>query len=66
MQDASFGHWLNERRKASDLTQDDLARQVGCAVITIKKIEANTLRPSKQIVERLVGTRGSDAQSVHT
>ena len=28
----SFGYWLRRRRKALDLTQDDLARQVGCAV----------------------------------
>jgi WD40 repeat protein/serine/threonine protein kinase/DNA-binding XRE family transcriptional regulator len=53
MQDASFGRWLKQRRKACDLTQDTLARDVGCAVITIKKIEADALRPSKQIAERL-------------
>src|SRR5262245_10870474 len=50
---ASFGQWLKERRKTLDLTQDSLARHVGCALITIKKIEADTLRPSRQIVERL-------------
>src|SRR5262249_46089032 len=33
--------------------QDVLARQVGCAVVTIKKIEADSLRPSRQIAERL-------------
>lgn len=47
--DISFGQWLKKRRKALDLTQQELARQVGCAVITIQKIEANKRRPSKQI-----------------
>ncbi|HEX9374333.1 MAG TPA: adenylate/guanylate cyclase domain-containing protein, partial [Roseiflexaceae bacterium] len=50
---ASFGYWLRRRRKALDLTQDALARQVGCAAITIRKIEADELRPSAQVVERL-------------
>jgi class 3 adenylate cyclase len=50
---ASFGEWVRRRRKALDLTQEQLARQVGCAAITIKKIEADERRPSRQIAERL-------------
>jgi predicted ATPase/class 3 adenylate cyclase len=50
---ASFGYWVRRRRKALDLTQSDLAARVGCAVITIQKIEADTRRPSRQIAERL-------------
>lgn len=50
----SFGHWIKQRRKALDLTQADLARQVGCAVVTIQKIEEGRRRPSKQIAELLV------------
>jgi predicted ATPase/transcriptional regulator with XRE-family HTH domain len=49
----SFGHWLRRRRKALDLTQDALAQQVGCSVVTIRKIEAGERRPSQQIAERL-------------
>lgn len=51
--DESFGRLLKQRRKTLDLTQEDLAKQVGCAVITIKKIESDRLRPSKQIAELL-------------
>src|SRR5262245_60069243 len=51
--DASFGPWLKQRRKALDMTQADLARQVGCAVITIRKIESGVLRPSLQIARRM-------------
>src|SRR5690348_4250897 len=49
----SFGNWLRQRRKALDLTQLELADQVGCSVVTIRKIEADERRPSKQITERL-------------
>ena len=50
---SSFGNWLKQRRKALDLTQQDVADQVGCSVVTIRKIEGDVARPSKQIAERL-------------
>src|SRR6266545_3569502 len=49
----SFADWLKQRRKALDLTQPDLARLVGCAVITIQQIEGERRRPSMQIAELL-------------
>ncbi|HEX9038521.1 MAG TPA: helix-turn-helix domain-containing protein [Ktedonobacterales bacterium] len=49
----SFGRWLRWRRRALDLTQDALARRVGCSVITIRKLEADERRPSAQIAARL-------------
>lgn len=50
---SSFGHWLKKRRKTLDLTQAELAKQVGCAVISIQKMEANERRPSKQMARLL-------------
>src|SRR5687767_4301304 len=50
---SSFGSWVRRRRKALALTQPELARRVGCAVITIQKIEADQRHPSRQIAERL-------------
>jgi transcriptional regulator with XRE-family HTH domain len=50
---ASFGYWMRRRRKALDLTQAALARRVGCAEVTIQKIEADERRPSRQVAERL-------------
>jgi predicted ATPase/class 3 adenylate cyclase len=50
---ASFGAWIQRRRKALDLTQAELAEQVGCALGTIRKIETDERRPSKQIAARL-------------
>ena len=54
MDDLSLGRWIKQRRKALGLTQEQLARRVGCATITIKKIEADQRRPSEQIAQRLV------------
>ena len=50
---ASFGAWVKRRRKALDLTQTELAQRVGCAMGTIRKIEADERRPSKQLAARL-------------
>ena len=50
---ASFGYWVRRRRKALDLTQLALARQVGCALSMIRKIEADERRPSRPMAERL-------------
>jgi transcriptional regulator with XRE-family HTH domain len=36
----SFGAWLKRRRKALDLTQEELARQIGVSLGTIRKWEA--------------------------
>jgi predicted ATPase/DNA-binding XRE family transcriptional regulator len=55
---ASFGRWLSARRHLLDLTQDELARNVGCSVVTIRKLEADERRPSKQIAERLADSLG--------
>lgn len=49
----TFGRWLRDRRKALDLTQDQLAVRAGYAADTIRKVEADRARPSRQLVERL-------------
>ncbi len=45
----AFDDWVRQRRKALDMTQAELAAQVGCAVVTIKKIEQATRHPSRQM-----------------
>jgi len=45
----SFGTWLRQRRRTLDLTQQAFADQVGCARITLSRIEADTLKPSKEL-----------------
>jgi predicted ATPase/class 3 adenylate cyclase len=49
----SFGVWVRRRRKALDLTQDALARRVGCALSMIRKIEADERKPSRQVAALL-------------
>ncbi len=49
----TFGQRVKERRRELGLTQDELARRVGCAPVTLRKIEYDDLRPSVQISERL-------------
>jgi predicted ATPase/transcriptional regulator with XRE-family HTH domain len=50
---ASFGGWVKARRQALGLSRDDLAQRVGCAPITLRKIESDERRPSAQVAERL-------------
>ena len=49
----TFGAWLKRRRKSLRLTQKELAQQVGYAEVTLRKVEADELRPSWQMAERL-------------
>ena len=45
----SFGEWLRQYRRMLDLTQQELADQAGCARITLRRIEADALKPSKEL-----------------
>jgi transcriptional regulator with XRE-family HTH domain len=58
----SFGSWLRQRRKSLDLTQFELADQIGCSVVTIRKIEVDERRPSKQIAERMADVLAVSAE----
>jgi predicted ATPase/DNA-binding XRE family transcriptional regulator len=51
--DDTFGEWVKKRRKGLDITQEELARRVGCSVSAVFKIEAGQRRPSLQIAELL-------------
>src|SRR5262245_48444670 len=45
----SRGQWLRHRYRLLDLSREELARRMGCAVITLYKIESGERRPSQQI-----------------
>jgi predicted ATPase/transcriptional regulator with XRE-family HTH domain len=51
--EVSFGAWVTRRRKALDLTREELARRVGCSVSGLRKIESDERRPSRQMAELL-------------
>ena len=49
-----FGEWLRKQRRALDLSRQDLADQAGCAEITLRRIEAGTLKPSKELASLIL------------
>jgi len=49
----SFGEWLRRRRGALDLTQAELAKQINCAVVTLRKFEAEERRPSLEMAQQI-------------
>ncbi len=49
----TFGGWLRRRRGGLGLTQKQLAQQVGYAEVTLRKVEADELRPSREMAARL-------------
>src|SRR5215216_7259718 len=53
MESQSFGYWLKHKRKALDLTREELAERLGYSAATIRKIEDEERHPSVQVVERL-------------
>jgi predicted ATPase/DNA-binding CsgD family transcriptional regulator/transcriptional regulator with XRE-family HTH domain len=61
----SFGPWLKQRRTTLDLTQRALADRAGCSAETIRKLEADRLRPSRQLAERLALALGVPEAARH-
>src|SRR5215216_4524802 len=53
MEQQSFGYWLRLKRKALDLTREQLAERVGYSAATLRKIEDEERRPSVEIAARL-------------
>jgi predicted ATPase/class 3 adenylate cyclase/transcriptional regulator with XRE-family HTH domain len=49
----TFGQWLRQQRKVLDLTQEELAMKIDCSWETVRKFEAGTRHPSKQVAQLL-------------
>src|SRR6185436_16855313 len=45
----SFGAWVRQQRRALDLTQKAFANRVGCAEITVRRMEADEYKPSNEL-----------------
>src|SRR5512143_766989 len=54
MPETGFGTWLRSRRRLLDLTQQALADQVGCARITVRRLESGVLKPSRELAQLLL------------
>jgi len=61
IEEISFGTWLRQQRRALDLSQQAFANQVGCAEITLRRIEKDVLRPSKELATLLLDKLGIPA-----
>ncbi len=58
-EEISFGEWLHRRRRMLDLTQQQLADQVGCARITLRRFESGNLKPSRELALILLEKLGT-------
>src|SRR5690242_16700940 len=54
----SFGMWLRKQRRALELSRQAFAAQVGCAEVTLRRIEVGTLKPSKELAALLLEKLG--------
>ena len=59
----SFGGWVKWRRRGLGLTQKELADRAGYAVVTLRKVEADELRPSGQMARKLAEALELDQDS---
>src|SRR5690242_9589437 len=50
--------WLCKQRRALDLSRKALAHQVGCAEVTLRRIEGGALKPSKELAALLLKKLG--------
>jgi predicted ATPase/DNA-binding XRE family transcriptional regulator len=57
-EEISFGVWLRKQRRALDLSRQAFANQIGCAEVTLRRIEAGTLKPSKELANILLDKLG--------
>lgn len=57
-EELSFGAWVRTQRRSRDLPRQGLANQVGCAEITLRRVENGTLRPSKELALLLLEKLG--------
>lgn len=63
---SSFGKWLRGQRRALDLTQEAFADQFGCARITLRRIESDVLKPSKELTLILLEKVGISQHELET
>jgi predicted ATPase/DNA-binding XRE family transcriptional regulator len=58
LEPVSFGTWLRQKRRALDLTQRAFAAQVGCAEITVRRMESDEYKPSRELALLLLEKLG--------
>ncbi len=64
MSKVKFGQLIRERRRQSDLTQEQVARQVGTSTPYVGHLEAGKRHPSDEIVARLADALALDRREL--
>ena len=64
MSKVKFGQLIRERRRQSDLTQEQVARQVGTSTPYVGHLEAGKRHPSDEVVARLADALGLDRREL--
>jgi predicted ATPase/DNA-binding XRE family transcriptional regulator len=62
---APFHVWLKQRRKALDLTRNQLAGRINYSVETLHKVEGGALKPSHALIEQLIAPLEIPADQHH-
>jgi transcriptional regulator with XRE-family HTH domain len=57
-EELSFAVWLRKQRRALDLSRQAFADQAGCAEVTLRRIEAGTLKPSRELASIILEQLG--------
>ena len=75
----TFGQWLKAKRERLDVSRAEVAQRAHCSVSTVKKVETDERRPSRQMAAMLLNAldvpsaerealldlaRGSDTESL--
>lgn len=60
----SFSTLIRNRRRQLDLTQEDVARQIGTSVPYVGHLEANRRHPSEKVVIKLAKVLGVDPREL--
>jgi len=63
MSRAKFGQMIRARRRQSNLTQEQVAQQVGASTPYVGHLESGKRHPSDQILSRLADALGFDVPS---
>jgi transcriptional regulator with XRE-family HTH domain len=64
MSKARFGQMIRNRRRQSNLTQEQVARQVGASTPYVGQLESGKRHPSNEIVTRLADALGFDRREL--
>ena len=64
MEEETFGEWLQNRRKAADLTLRELAEKLGVKHSYLSQLENRLAIPGEELAQRIARVFGADEERV--